>query len=94
MGRWKDEGGTPIFSVFCREPRESGGSVEGCASYFFFFVPDPSVVFSVLGFLSPANQGSVVTAMIVLYVWMGVLAGYASSRLYQLFKVIPRRFQI
>jgi len=45
-----------------------------------------TLAFSVLGFLSPANQGSVITASIVLFVWMGVLAGYASSRLYQLFQ--------
>eukprot|EP01126_Amoeba_proteus_P038065 TRINITY_DN3954_c0_g1_i6.p1 TRINITY_DN3954_c0_g1~~TRINITY_DN3954_c0_g1_i6.p1 ORF type:complete len:489 (+),score=59.27 TRINITY_DN3954_c0_g1_i6:534-2000(+) len=42
-----------------------------------------TMVFSVLGFLSPANQGSFMTAMLVLYVWMGVAAGYSSSRLYQ-----------
>jgi len=45
-----------------------------------------TMVFSVLGFLSPANQGSVLTGMIALYVWSGLFAGYASSRLYQLFK--------
>lgn len=45
-----------------------------------------TMVFSVLGFLSPANQGSIVTAVIILFVWMGMPAGYASSRLYQVFE--------
>jgi transmembrane 9 superfamily protein 2/4 len=45
-----------------------------------------TLVFSVLGFLSPANQGSLMTAALVLYVWMGMAAGYSSARIYQVFQ--------
>lgn len=42
--------------------------------------------FAVLGFLSPANQGSLLTAFIVLFMLMGSFAGYFSARLYKMFK--------
>eukprot|EP01114_Cavostelium_apophysatum_P022696 TRINITY_DN829_c0_g1_i1.p1 TRINITY_DN829_c0_g1~~TRINITY_DN829_c0_g1_i1.p1 ORF type:complete len:637 (-),score=175.06 TRINITY_DN829_c0_g1_i1:148-2058(-) len=45
-----------------------------------------TMVFAVLGFLSPANRGGLVTAGIVLYVLMGIFAGYFSTRNYKLFK--------
>uniref|UniRef100_A0A6B2KZX5 Transmembrane 9 superfamily member n=1 Tax=Arcella intermedia TaxID=1963864 RepID=A0A6B2KZX5_9EUKA len=45
-----------------------------------------TMVFAVLGFLSPSNSGSLTTAAIVLYVWMGVAAGYSSSRIYMTFQ--------
>ena len=38
------------------------------------------------GFLSPANRGSLVIAVLVLYVMMGSVAGYGSARLYKTFK--------
>ena len=44
------------------------------------------LIFAVLGFLSPANQGSLLTAFIVLYMLMGSFAGYFSARLYKMFK--------
>lgn len=44
------------------------------------------LAFAVLGFLSPANQGSLVTAFILLFVFMGSFAGYFSARLYKMFK--------
>lgn len=44
------------------------------------------LVFAVLGFLSPANQGSLLTAFILLFVFMGSFAGYFSARLYKMFK--------
>jgi len=45
-----------------------------------------TMIFAVLGFLSPANRGGLMTAMVVLFVIMGIFAGYFSSRLYKLFK--------
>jgi len=45
-----------------------------------------TMVFAVLGFLSPANRGGLMTAMVVLFVVMGVFAGYFSTRIYKLFK--------
>lgn len=44
------------------------------------------MVFAVLGFLSPANRGGLLTAMILLFVFMGSVAGYASSRIFKMFK--------
>ena len=46
-----------------------------------------TMIFAVLGFLSPANRGGLMTAVLLLFVFMGVVAGYASARLYKMFKV-------
>jgi transmembrane 9 superfamily protein 2/4 len=43
------------------------------------------MVFALLGFLSPANRGGLMTAMLLLFVMMGYCAGYVSSRLYKMF---------
>jgi len=45
-----------------------------------------TMTFAVLGFLSPANRGGLTTAMVVLFVVMGVFAGYFSTRNYKMFK--------
>jgi len=45
-----------------------------------------TMLFAVLGFLSPANRGGLMTAGVVLFVVMGVFAGYFSTRVYKLFK--------
>ncbi|KAK4491029.1 hypothetical protein RD792_001750 [Penstemon davidsonii] len=45
-----------------------------------------TMVFAVLGFLSPSNRGGLMTALLLLWVFMGIFAGYAASRLYKLFK--------
>nr|XP_054770810.1 transmembrane 9 superfamily member 2-like [Lytechinus pictus] len=41
--------------------------------------------FACLGFLSPANRGSLMTCVMVLYVLLGFAAGYVSSRIYKTF---------
>ena len=46
-----------------------------------------TMLFAVLGFLSPANRGGFMTAVLLLFVFMGVFAGYAAARLYKSFKV-------
>ena len=38
--------------------------------------------FAVLGFLSPANRGGLMTALLLLFVFMGVFAGYFATRTY------------
>ncbi|KAJ8470951.1 hypothetical protein OPV22_025294 [Ensete ventricosum] len=38
------------------------------------------------GFLSPSNRGGLTTAMVLLWVFMGLFAGYSSARLYKMFK--------
>ncbi|KAL2544682.1 Transmembrane 9 superfamily member 8 [Forsythia ovata] len=45
-----------------------------------------TMIFAALGFLSPSNRGGLMTAMLLLWVLMGVFAGYASARLYKTFK--------
>jgi len=45
-----------------------------------------TMVFAVLGFLSPAMRGGLLTAVVVLFVVMGVFAGYFSTRCYKVFK--------
>jgi len=44
-----------------------------------------TMVFSVLGFLSPASRGSLLTAMIISFSLTGIISGYFSGRLYKLF---------
>eukprot|EP01115_Flamella_aegyptia_P013148 TRINITY_DN6862_c0_g1_i2.p1 TRINITY_DN6862_c0_g1~~TRINITY_DN6862_c0_g1_i2.p1 ORF type:complete len:293 (+),score=108.88 TRINITY_DN6862_c0_g1_i2:601-1479(+) len=45
-----------------------------------------TLIFAVLGFLSPATRGGLLTAIVVLFVVMGIFAGYFSTRLYKMFK--------
>ncbi|KAL1553790.1 Transmembrane 9 superfamily member 8 [Salvia divinorum] len=45
-----------------------------------------TMIFAALGFLSPSNRGGLMTAMLLLWVFMGIFAGYASARLYKMFK--------
>lgn len=44
------------------------------------------IVFSAIGFLSPANRGSLMIALLFIFVLLGSLAGYTSARLYKTFK--------
>lgn len=46
-----------------------------------------TMIFAALGFLSPANRGGLMTAMLLLFVFMGLLGGYAAARMYKIFKV-------
>ncbi|KAH7660080.1 transmembrane 9 superfamily member 2/4 protein [Dioscorea alata] len=52
----------------------------------FFGMLLVTMIFAVLGFLSPSNRGGLMTAMLLLWVFMGILAGYSSARLYKMFK--------
>ncbi|KAL5980286.1 Transmembrane 9 superfamily member 8 [Asimina triloba] len=52
----------------------------------FFGMILVTMIFAVLGFLSPSNRGGLMTAMLLLWVFMGLFAGYSSARLYKLFK--------
>ena len=45
-----------------------------------------TLVFACLGFLSPANRGGLMTALVMLFVFSGSFAGYFSARLYKYFK--------
>ncbi|CAM9001755.1 unnamed protein product [Rhodiola kirilowii] len=52
----------------------------------FFGMVLVTMTFAVLGFLSPSNRGGLMTAMLLLWVFMGIFAGYAAARLYKMFK--------
>lgn len=52
----------------------------------FFAMTLVTMIFAVLGFLSPLNRGGLMTAMLLLWVFMGLFAGYALSCLYKMFK--------
>lgn len=45
-----------------------------------------TMTFAVLGFLSPANRGGLMTAILLLFVFSGSFAGYASAQLYKSFR--------
>ncbi|XP_051130961.1 transmembrane 9 superfamily member 9-like [Andrographis paniculata] len=45
-----------------------------------------TMIFAALGFLSPSNRGGLMTAMLVLWVFMGLFAGYTTARFYKMFK--------
>merc|ERR1712176_1040296 len=43
------------------------------------------LIFALLGFLSPAHRGGLLQSVMLLFTFMGVLAGYTSARLYKVF---------
>ena len=45
-----------------------------------------TMVFALLGFLSPANRGGLTTAMLMMFVFMGLFAGYFAARMYKSFR--------
>ena len=49
-----------------------------------FTFPLIVLVFAVLGFLSPANRGGLITTGIVSFAIMGIVGGYTSSRTYRM----------
>ncbi|KAF0694990.1 Aste57867_14159 [Aphanomyces stellatus] len=44
-----------------------------------------TMIIALLGLLSPANRGSLLTTLLLLFVFMGSFAGYHSSRTYKMF---------
>jgi transmembrane 9 superfamily protein 2/4 len=50
-----------------------------------------AIVLSAVGILSPARRGSLMNALLLLYVLSGSLAGYISSRIYQAFQGTKRQ---
>ena len=50
-----------------------------------FVMTGTTIVFALLGFLSPSNRGSLGTVMILLYTIFGFIGGYVSARVYKSF---------
>lgn len=44
-----------------------------------------TMIFAAFGFLSPANRGGLMTALLMLFVFMSIFAGYFSARTYKMF---------
>jgi transmembrane 9 superfamily protein 2/4 len=51
-----------------------------------FFMALITIFIAMLGMLSPSSRGALMTAAIMLYVFMGLIAGYFSARLYKTMK--------
>ncbi|XP_074640528.1 transmembrane 9 superfamily member 4-like [Tubulanus polymorphus] len=51
-----------------------------------FLMTSICIVFAMLGMLSPASRGALMTAALFLYVFMGAIAGFFSGRLYKTIK--------
>ncbi|KAJ8438330.1 hypothetical protein Cgig2_013378 [Carnegiea gigantea] len=45
-----------------------------------------TIIFAALGFMSPASRGMLLTAMIIVYLFLGIFAGYAGVRLWRTIK--------
>ncbi|PPD77096.1 hypothetical protein GOBAR_DD25979 [Gossypium barbadense] len=45
-----------------------------------------TIVFAAFGFMSPASRGMLLTGMIILYLFLGIAAGYAAVRLWRTLK--------
>ncbi|KAF3331359.1 Transmembrane 9 superfamily member 12 [Carex littledalei] len=45
-----------------------------------------TIVFAALGFMSPASRGMLLTGMIILYLFLGIIAGYVSVRFWRTIK--------
>merc|ERR1740138_2008769 len=44
-----------------------------------------TLIFAALGFLSPAHRGALMQSMLLVFTFMGIIAGYTASRLYKMF---------
>ena len=45
-----------------------------------------TIFFALLGFLSPANRGGLLTAVLLLFILLGSYAGYVAARLCKMFR--------
>jgi transmembrane 9 superfamily protein 2/4 len=49
-----------------------------------FCMSSTTVIFALLGFLSPSNRGALMTSIVVAYVLFGWVAGFVSARFYKM----------
>ena len=52
-----------------------------------------TIFFAMLGMLSPASRGALLTASIFVYEFMGLVAGYFAGRLYKTLKGKVRKYK-
>jgi hypothetical protein len=70
-----------IFSIFHQQYKQM--LIQAIPVHYIYY---HVTVFAMLGMLSPASRGALMTAAIFLYVFMGLIAGYFSARLYKTMK--------
>ncbi len=56
-----------------------------------FMMTFATIFFAAIGFLTPANRGSIITGMILLFVFMGIFAGFVGTRLFTMFGLVEWR---
>jgi transmembrane 9 superfamily member 2/4 len=72
-----------------RPPKMAGTLAVYCGSGAQLFCMSFIVmVFAVLGFLSPANRGGLMTAVLLLFVLMGIVGGYVAGRIAKTFQIL------
>lgn len=49
------------------------------------FMSIATITFAAMGFLSPANRGALMIALLLLFMFLGIMAGYMSARTYKMF---------
>lgn len=49
-----------------------------------------TILFAAFGFMSPASRGMLLTGMVLLYLFLGIAAGYVASRLWRTLKGDPK----
>eukprot|EP00708_Paratrimastix_pyriformis_P002287 GAFH01001029.1.p1 GENE.GAFH01001029.1~~GAFH01001029.1.p1 ORF type:complete len:668 (+),score=246.91 GAFH01001029.1:279-2006(+) len=70
-----------------RPPRYAGMlSVHVGTGIQLFLMALVTIFFALFGFLSPANRGGLMSAMLMFFVFSGVFAGYIAARLYKMFE--------
>jgi transmembrane 9 superfamily protein 2/4 len=86
----QEETGWKVIHADVFRPPQYGGLLSvlvgtGCQVFAMTLL---TLIFAVLGFLSPANRGALLMALLLLYVFMGILAGFHSAQTYAMFKGI------
>ena len=83
----QDETGWKLVHGDVFRPPQNGGllSIFVGSGVQILMMSMAALCFAVLGFLSPANRGVLMTALLLLFVFMGVFAGYYSARVYKMF---------
>ncbi|KAI8618917.1 endosomal P24A protein [Chytriomyces sp. MP71] len=68
---------TPVHGIFLSVLVGSGAQT--------FVMTCMTLLFAIMGFLSPSSRGSLSTIMLVFYVLFGSIAGFVSARIYKMF---------
>ncbi|KAI3990704.1 hypothetical protein MKX01_023004 [Papaver californicum] len=70
-----------VFVIFLKAKLLKATLCDGWRWYPDFGMAVVTIVFAALGFMSPASPGMLLTGMIILYLFLGLVAGYVGVRL-------------